>query len=239
MEYDENGYPKYDVNNQMAKVYVIWAEAWVLFSFEGNKSPDRTMLGICGYSGRIFKVTSPENVITVSVVHDIFINDRTKDGGCEEGTRCLDFSCPKNRTTWETFRNAHNIKSKKAPLGFGKPIWFNVNSDGELLSFRAYFEKYPNGILLAKELGAEEATYDDDNKMVNEKPGRISLKPGIRFNIFKRDHYRCQICGRTAQDGAILEVDHKHPVILGGKDDIENLWVLCFECNRGKGMKTL
>lgn len=57
----------------------------------------------------------------------------------------------------------------------------------------------------------------------------------LRFAIFKRDNYRCQICGRTAADhGAVLEVDHKIPRAKGGTEDIANLWTLCFECNRGK-----
>ncbi len=31
-----------------------------------------------------------------------------------------------------------------------------------------------------------------------------------------------------------LEVDHIMPVSRGGSDDISNLQLLCFECNRGK-----
>lgn len=56
----------------------------------------------------------------------------------------------------------------------------------------------------------------------------------LRFNVFKRDSYRCQICGVSAKDGARLEVDHVYPVSRGGTDDPENLQTLCFECNRGK-----
>ena len=63
---------------------------------------------------------------------------------------------------------------------------------------------------------------------------RQSLSPRLRFKIFKRDNYRCQICGRSAQDGVVLEVDHKVPVSKGGSHTPENLWTLCFTCNRGK-----
>jgi hypothetical protein len=62
---------------------------------------------------------------------------------------------------------------------------------------------------------------------------------GLRFAILRRDGYRCQICGKTAADGASLEVDHKHPKSRGGKNDPANLWVLCFDCNRGKGANDL
>jgi hypothetical protein len=65
-----------------------------------------------------------------------------------------------------------------------------------------------------------------------QRRGAISLK--LRFAILKRDGYRCQICGRNAQDGVTLEVDHKVPWAKGGTDDPDNLWVLCFDCNHGK-----
>lgn len=55
-----------------------------------------------------------------------------------------------------------------------------------------------------------------------------------RFLILRRDGYRCQLCGAKASDGVQLEIDHKHPKSRGGKDDPENLWTLCRECNQGK-----
>jgi HNH endonuclease len=62
---------------------------------------------------------------------------------------------------------------------------------------------------------------------------------GLRFDVLKRDNYTCQICGDTAANDARLEVDHKKARSRGGKDTAENLWVLCFSCNRGKGTKDL
>lgn len=59
-------------------------------------------------------------------------------------------------------------------------------------------------------------------------------KARIRFLVLRRDDYRCQLCRRSAADGALLEVDHKHPQSKGGPDDLSNLWTLCEECNRGK-----
>jgi hypothetical protein len=69
----------------------------------------------------------------------------------------------------------------------------------------------------------------------NQVPG-FSLRK--RFEIFKRDKYRCQLCGKDAHD-AKLEIDHKIPRIKGGSDDESNLWVLCFFCNRGKFTSSL
>ena len=64
---------------------------------------------------------------------------------------------------------------------------------------------------------------------------RPSLSKKRRIQTFEACNYRCQICGASAaDDGVRLEVDHKQPVCLGGSDAPENLWVLCFDCNRGK-----
>ncbi len=68
-----------------------------------------------------------------------------------------------------------------------------------------------------------------------EKPKRQPIKPSLRFEILKRDDYRCQMCGVTAKDGATLEIDHIHPVSKGGTNEPDNLQVLCRDCNAGKG----
>ena len=66
---------------------------------------------------------------------------------------------------------------------------------------------------------------------------RNSISLSKRFDVFTRDNYKCRICGRSAQDGALLEVDHIIPKSKGGSDKTENLQTLCFECNRGKRNK--
>jgi len=63
---------------------------------------------------------------------------------------------------------------------------------------------------------------------------RQPIKPGVRFQVFKRDNYACQMCGATAADGAKLEIDHVVPVSKGGQNNEENLQVLCRDCNIGK-----
>lgn len=60
------------------------------------------------------------------------------------------------------------------------------------------------------------------------------ISPKLRSKVLKRDNYTCQHCGKTVEDGVKLEIDHMIPVSLGGTDDIDNLQVLCMECNRGK-----
>ena len=67
---------------------------------------------------------------------------------------------------------------------------------------------------------------------------RKSISQKLRFEIFKRDNFTCQYCGRKAPN-VVLEVDHIKPVAEGGKNTITNLITSCFDCNRGKGKRTL
>ena len=63
---------------------------------------------------------------------------------------------------------------------------------------------------------------------------RKPLSKKIRFEVFKRDKFTCQYCGRMSPD-VILEVDHIEPVAEGGDNEITNLITSCRDCNRGKG----
>lgn len=73
---------------------------------------------------------------------------------------------------------------------------------------------------------------------MSETTKRKAISNTIRFEIFKRDSFKCQYCGRSAPD-IILEVDHINPIANGGDDDPTNLITSCFDCNRGKGKKLL
>lgn len=71
------------------------------------------------------------------------------------------------------------------------------------------------------------------------KPARVSIAAGLRFEILRRDDYRCQLCGARATDGEQLHIDHRTPVVAGGTNDPSNLWTLCKTCNLGKGARFL
>ncbi len=68
--------------------------------------------------------------------------------------------------------------------------------------------------------------------------GRKSLSKTTRFEVFKRDSFTCQYCGRKAPD-VVLEIEHIHPVARGGDNDILNLVTSCESCNDGKGARLL
>jgi len=58
-----------------------------------------------------------------------------------------------------------------------------------------------------------------------------------RMEALKRSDGRCECCGKSKKDGAVLNVDHikprqTHPELALA---VSNLQVLCSECNHGKG----
>lgn len=83
-------------------------------------------------------------------------------------------------------------------------------------------------------LSAVHSSADQRNDAQQER-GRLT--PSLRYDIMKRDGFRCVLCGASAKDGAKLHVDHIFPVSKGGKTEPDNLRTLCESCNRGKGAK--
>ncbi|MCG3127257.1 MAG: hypothetical protein CHACPFDD_02115 [Phycisphaerae bacterium] len=62
---------------------------------------------------------------------------------------------------------------------------------------------------------------------------RKSIAKSVRFEVFKRDSFRCQYCGAAAPN-VLLEIDHIDPVANGGNNEILNLITACTDCNAGK-----
>jgi hypothetical protein len=74
---------------------------------------------------------------------------------------------------------------------------------------------------------------------VQRPQARSAVPPRIRFEVLRRDGFRCTYCGRSAREGVVLHVDHVIPVAGGGSNDIENLVAACSSCNQGKGSTAL
>lgn len=66
---------------------------------------------------------------------------------------------------------------------------------------------------------------------------RSLMTDSLRYDIMKRDNFRCVLCGRTAKEGVKLHVDHILPVAKGGLTVPDNLRTLCDQCNLGKSDK--
>ncbi|MFQ5413284.1 MAG: HNH endonuclease [Phycisphaerae bacterium] len=69
--------------------------------------------------------------------------------------------------------------------------------------------------------------------MSTSRRRRTGLSRRIRFDVLKRDGFRCQYCGASAPD-VVLHVDHIQPVCDHGTNDLTNLITACAACNTGK-----
>lgn len=63
----------------------------------------------------------------------------------------------------------------------------------------------------------------------------FSLRKLSRREVFLRDHYTCQYCGKQSKE---LTLDHVVPRRAGGKHTWENVVSACIPCNRRKAGRT-
>ena len=128
-------------------VPILWAQESALFKQRRRKH--EIFCGICGESGRIFKLAGDN--ITILIVRDIIIDT----SGCEEGKRCLDFDCPLNKTTFEslckglgfTLKKMNKIKERVVNH---QTMDMNKNPDGGLNDFSDFIKAHPHGGFLLK-----------------------------------------------------------------------------------------
>lgn len=67
-----------------------------------------------------------------------------------------------------------------------------------------------------------------------------SMKRGVRFsriNVYTRDGYRCQYCGRKCTHSE-LSYDHVVPRAAGGRTTWDNIVTCCKPCNKRKGSRS-
>jgi 5-methylcytosine-specific restriction endonuclease McrA len=62
------------------------------------------------------------------------------------------------------------------------------------------------------------------------RPTRVPIPSDLRRAVFERDGGRCVECGSNFD----LQYDHILPVAHGGATTLENLQLLCADCNRRK-----
>lgn len=65
------------------------------------------------------------------------------------------------------------------------------------------------------------------------------IKKSWRFAVLARDKFRCRYCGRRSGPDVQLVIDHIIPLCRGGGHEISNLAAACWDCNTGKGRRTI
>jgi hypothetical protein len=91
---------------------------------------------------------------------------------------------------------------------------------------RGIRKMHQQGLLIKEGKGIYK--YDPD---FVEKRHLEDFTPVLKERIFKRDNYRCVVCGRGKAEGAELHADHIRPKDFGGKATFENGQTLCSQHN--------
>lgn len=72
--------------------------------------------------------------------------------------------------------------------------------------------------------------------VVPKNPSSRKISDKLRYQVLKRDNFKCCLCGASpAKDPSIeLHIDHIIPYSKSGETTIDNLQTLCSKCNLGK-----
>ena len=74
------------------------------------------------------------------------------------------------------------------------------------------------------------------NSTINIKRSTRAISDKLRYQVLKRDNFKCCACGASpAKDPSVeLHIDHIIPWSKGGESTLEDLQTLCSKCNIGK-----
>ncbi|WP_235894749.1 HNH endonuclease [Candidatus Thermokryptus mobilis] len=93
-------------------------------------------------------------------------------------------------------------------------------------TWRQIRKLYQQGLLIKVKKGVYR--YDPDLAQYRELH---EFPSDVKEQIFKRDNYRCVVCGRGREDGVEIHADHKVPIQNGGTNTVDNGQTLCSEHN--------
>ena len=121
-----------------------------------------------------------------------------------------------------------------------KDGWLPPSVEGKLNANFFWIDKFcslvPNPILHI------EVGKFDIAKMINHSIKGAEYQQGqcagyydVRYFVFDRDNYTCQVCGKSK--GKVLHTHHIRYKSLGGTDRADNLITVCTECHTGKNHK--
>jgi hypothetical protein len=118
------------------------------------------------------------------------------------------------------------------------PTWKDVCTRAGVVSEKSYLKRLVDLKLLLSHPNGGTMRNPGVQKDMLDIPIVRNISKSMRFDIFQRDNYTCQYCGRTPPE-AILVIDHLTPVAENGTDDFDNLITSCKDCNDGKSDKLI
>jgi hypothetical protein len=100
--------------------------------------------------------------------------------------------------------------------------WQKTHPEPPRDPWRAIRRLHQMGFLIKVRKGV----YKYDPRVVEQRELQ-DFTPQQKEEIFRRDNYRCVICGRGRQHGYEIHADHIIPKDLGGKAEVTNGQTLC------------
>jgi len=95
--------------------------------------------------------------------------------------------------------------------------------------WRAIRSLHDEGILIQVRKGVYR--YEPDKVKTIEL---FKFSPNVKEEIFKRNGYKCVVCGKGKSDGVEIHADHIRPKNRGGDNSLENGQTLCTQHNNIK-----
>lgn len=105
--------------------------------------------------------------------------------------------------------------------------------------FKTAFDAERNRAFYKRKFGSEPAIKLDapTHQMLEQR----ELTEEEKEQVFRRDNYTCQCCGKRKEAGRRVkfEVDHITPFRFGGETSLNNSQTLCSQCHKDKGINTI
>lgn len=111
--------------------------------------------------------------------------------------------------------------------------WISTETDESNMQSKLDYNNMQN---LSKHSNECQIINSSQKKLKSTHRTQREVNARLRFQVLKRDHFKCCACGASpAKDPSIeLHVDHIIPWSKGGETVLENLQTLCSKCNLGK-----
>lgn len=140
--------------------------------------------------------------------------------------------------TWWTPQHQDRSVKENAIYGnlLSSPFWGDTTLENFAQEMREVCGDHESAKEELEELHREQVgdEYYERFKESRDESGKEFINPELRQDVLQRDKFTCQHCGRSAPD-VVLHIDHVIPESKGGPTELDNLQVLCEECNIGKG----
>lgn len=141
-----------------------------------------------------------------------------------------------NYTDEELYENILNIWQHKGK----QPVRLDLDFAPSIISQSPYnrrFKSWSNALKSFVGFVQSNGTKFKPTSAIN-KSRKTNRDPSlsVRYNVLKRDHFKCVICGKSPAktSGVELHIDHIIPWSKGGETTLKNLRTLCSKCNLGK-----